>query len=236
VAGTVAADPLHRVVGVPQESEPVSLAVALGRLRAQGISALRLVIPVPGDLIGLPGPAALSALALARGSVVVTVGSVKCGAFALLPEVVDLAGGSVVRWDVVAADFSVPPCGLPTVSEADRALTEMMAEATSALAALDVARGQHDMAQRLAAVDRELRSLDLPSSLPGRAQRMIASATRLLGVVAMAVETDGGAVSAREAEARLQALRPLRTAARYALCAAYSAEAEPEFEHPATPR
>lgn len=230
VAGSVGTDPLHRVVGVPLEGEPVSLAVALGRLRAQGVTALRLVLPEAGDLTGLPGPAALSASALVAGAVIVTIAPLQQGACALLPTLVELPQGAVVRWDVVEANMSFPPYGLPTLSEADRALTEMVAETAATMAALDVARGSGDITSRLASLDRELRALRLPPSLPGRAQRLIASATRLLGVLAIAVESEGGAITANEAERRIQALRPLRAAARYALCAAYSAEAEPEPE------
>ena len=114
-----------------------------------------------------------------------------------------------------------------SLSEADRALTEALADTTGALDALDVARGRDEIGPRLAALDRALRRIDLPASLPARAQRTVATSSRLLGVLALATETDGGAVTAAEAQQRMLALRPLRTAVRYALCAAYSAAAEP---------
>jgi hypothetical protein len=224
-AAVVGDDVLHRVLGVPGEADPVTLAVALGRLRASGVRGLRLVLPEPGDLVGMPGPAALSADAALRGAAVLTVGDLDVTPWALLPTV----GASVdaLRWDVVRADWSVPPHGLPTLSEADRALSEALRDTTHVLDALEVARGRDDVAARLTAIDTDLRRIDLPSSLPARAQRMVVTATRLLSVASIAAESDGAAVTASVATRRREALRTLRTTARYALCAAYSAALEP---------
>jgi hypothetical protein len=223
----VGPDALHRVVGVPGEPDPVPVSLALARLRARGTTALRLVLPEPGDATGLPGPASFSAAAMAAGAAVVTVGPRDVPSYALLAHAAGSDGaGAVVRWDVVPVEHSVAPYGLPTLAEADRALTEALTASTRELAALDVARGRDDVAPRLARLDRALRDIDLPGTLPPRAQRLVATASRLLGVLDVAAETDGAAVTATEVRRRTEALRPLRTAARYALCAAYSAAAE----------
>ncbi|HSN05744.1 MAG TPA: hypothetical protein VLV82_00220 [Candidatus Angelobacter sp.] len=226
-AAVVGTDAVHRVVGAPGEPEPVPVSLALARLRARGVTALRLVLPEAGDPTGLPGPASFSAAAVAAGAAVVTVGPPDVPSYAALARAASSDGaGDVVRWDLVEVLHSVAPYGLPTLSEADRGLTEAMAASTSELAALDVARGRDDVAPRLAGLDRAMRDVDLPATLPARAQRLVATATRLLGVLDIAAETDGGSVTATEARGRLVALRPLRTAVRYALCAAYSAAAE----------
>ena len=226
-AATVGPDALHRVVGAPGETDAVTVAVALGRLRAQGVTGLRLVLPEAGDPVGLPGPASLTAAAVAVGAAVITVAPPEVPSYALLASVATTDGsGDVVRWDVVPVDFALAPAGLPTLSEADRALLEAIAASTQELAALDVARGRDDVAPRLRRLDRELRDVDLPPTLPPKAQRLVATATRLLGILDIAAETDGGAVTVSESLRRSTALRPLRTAARYALCAAYSAAAE----------
>jgi hypothetical protein len=224
---TVADDALHRVVGVPGESDPVPLSIALGRLRAAGVTGLRLVLPDTGDVIGMPGPPDVTAAAVAAREAVITVGPVDAGSWALVPTIAGEAGGTVVRWTLYEVPRSVPPAGLPTLSEAERGLAEAMTSTTTTLDELDVARGRDDVAPALAAFDRQLRTLLLPPTLPQRALRTVLAATRLLGVLALAVESDGAAVTASEAEARSEALRPLRRAARYALCAAYSAEVEP---------
>lgn len=224
---TVADDALHRVVGIPDEPDPVPLSIALGRLRGRGVTALRLVLPEPGDPTGLPGPALLNADALAAREVVLTLGPVGVPSWALVPQVATGSEGTVVRWDLTEANPSVPPHGLPTLSEAERGLNEAMAATTATMDALDVAKGRDDIAPALAAFDRQLQRLLLPPTLPPRAQRMIISATRLLAVLSFAAGTDGASVTAGEASSRAAALRPLRTAARYALCASYSAAAEP---------
>lgn len=224
---TVADDALHRVVGVPGETDPVPLSIALPRLRGAGVTGLRLVLPDAGDVIGMPGPPAVTAAAVAAHEAVLTVGPVEVASWALVPTASGGATGAVVRWDLLEVPRSVPPAGLPTLSEAERGLAEAMTATTTTLADLDVARGRDDVAPALAAFDRQLRSLLLPPTLPQRALRTVLAATRLLGVLALALESDGAAVTATEAAARAEALRPLRRAARYALCAAYSAEVEP---------
>jgi hypothetical protein len=224
---TVADDALHRVVGVPGESDPVPLSIALGRLRASGVTGLRLVLPDTGDVLGLPGPPEVTSAAVAAREAVLTVGPVDVGSWAMVPTVTGGAPDVVVRWDLVSATRSVPPAGLPTLAEAERALAEAMTSTTTTLSDLDVARGRDEVAPALAAFDRQLRTLLLPPTLPQRAVRTVLAATRLLGVLAVALDSDGAAVTAREASARAEALRPLRRAARYALCAAYSAEVEP---------
>ena len=224
----VGGDALHRVLGVPGEDDAVPLAVAFGRLRAAGVTALRLVLPEPGDPVGLPGPPAVTADATAAGEVVMTVSGPGTQHWALLPTAAPSDSGSVVRWDVREVPYSVHPHGLPTLSEAERALAEAVRETTSTLASLDLARGRDDVAGRLAAVERAVARVDLPPSLPSRAQRSVVQAARLLGILDVALATDGAAVTAAEMHARAKTLRPLRAAARHALCAACSAEAEPE--------
>ena len=106
-------------------------------------------------------------------------------------------------------------------------VAEAMREATQVLEGLDVARGRDALQARLIDVDRGLRRLDVPPSLPARAQRLVVTGSRLLAIVTIAAESDGAAVTASSAVQRAHALRPLRRAARYALCAGYSALADP---------
>ncbi len=223
----VADDALHRVVGIPDEPDPVPISIALGRLRGAGVTALRLVLPEPGDATGLPGPAAPNASALAAREVVLTVGPRELPSWALVPAVAPGRDGAVVRWDLLKVAPSVPPHGLPGLAEAERGLSDAMAATTATLDALDVARGREGAGPALAAFDRGVRGLVLPPTLSPRAQRLVLSGTRLLAVLAIASESDGASITTTEAERRRESLRPLRRAARYALCAAYSAEAEP---------
>ncbi|HET7902280.1 MAG TPA: hypothetical protein VFL59_13940 [Candidatus Nanopelagicales bacterium] len=229
-------DAVHRVVALPGEDEPVSLALALGRLRALGVQGLRLVLPEPGDLTGMPGPAAASAAATAAGSAVVTVAPPDVAPLALVPTAATSDRGDVVRWDVVPVEFSVAPYGLPTLSEAERSLAETMRETTEALDLIDVARGRDDVAGALARLETSVRTLPLPSSMEPRAQRAVVSATRLVGILGIAAEAESAAVTSAEQQRRADALRPLRRVAKHALCAAWSAAAEPSRGGPGTAR
>ena len=220
-------DALHRVVGVAGQDADLTVAVALGRLRGSGVTALRLVLPEPGDLTGLAGPPATNAAATAAGSAVLTVGPFDAPSLALVPTSVESERGAVVRWDVMPVERTVAPHGLPTLAEADRMVAEAMREATDSLDVLDVARGREDVASRLSRIERGLRRLDLPAALPARAQRLVVTGSRLLAITLIAAESDGGAVTARTVVERADLLRPLRRAARYALCAGYSALADP---------
>jgi len=109
VEAVTSGDALHRVAGLPGEAEPVSLALALGRLRSVGVAGLRLVLPEPGDLVGVPGPASFSSAATSCGSAVVTVGPADAPSLALLPHVAGSSSGDVVRWDVVPVEFTSAP-------------------------------------------------------------------------------------------------------------------------------
>jgi hypothetical protein len=225
-------DALHRVVGVPGDPDPVGVGVALGRLRTAGVEALRLVLPEPGDATGLPGPTSFTADAVAAGQVAIAVGPPGSPSLALLPTSASSDHGDVVRWDVVDVLQTAHPYGLPTLSEAERSLAETMTEATEALAALDLARGRDDVAGRLRALEQSVSRMELPASLPPRAQRSVVGAARLLGILEVAAGSPSAAVTAAETAARDATLRPLRRAVRHALCAAASAEAEPARPDP----
>jgi hypothetical protein len=215
----------HRVVGLPGHDDPVGWTVALGILRRDGAAGMRLVLPVPGDALGLPGPAAVTEAATDAGEVAVVTGAAP---LALVPTAAESpSGGVVVRWDLLPAAASIDTGGLPSVAEADRALAEQMREGIAALELLGLARGRDEVSARLAAAERDARRLSLPPTLPARAVRLVEQATRLAAVVSIAREDDGAAVTAHEALTRDAALSPLSRAARHALCAGYSAAIEP---------
>ena len=90
------------------------------------------------------------------------------------------------------------------------------------LADLDVARWRPEVADELMAL-RAGRRLRVPARRwRPRAVRLAALATRCRTIVDLALEDDGGSVTAAEADARRQALGPLDHAARRGLVAACS--------------
>lgn len=209
----VGADAAHDVAGLPDEADPQPLILALGRLRNQGAAGAGIALPVPGDPLGLAGPAPFNVEVLEAGEGVVLDGA----DLGLVPH---RAGPGVV-WTCHPA---VSHRQLPDPAEADTGLRRELLRATSALADLDVARWRPEVADELMAL-RRTADLGLPGSMAPRAVRLASTASRCVTVVRLALRDDGGSVSAADARARREALVPLDRAARRALVAACSASA-----------
>jgi hypothetical protein len=203
----------QRIFGLAGEQSGVNLAYALGRLRADGAVGLRLVLPRPGDVGGLPGPAAFNEQALVSGEAVLTIGGPPRG---LLANSEGEVRGAWTVYDV-APDARTPL----SLRDAEWGLDEAVREATAVLNQLDVARWEPVAARLLVA------SSDRPAGLPTtsapKAQHVLDCALRMLTIVELARRSDGAAVTSVEADTRWHVLRDLDTAARRGLEAACSA-------------
>jgi hypothetical protein len=202
-------DAAHHLVGL-DDGDATPLALGLGRLRARGVEYVALALPAPGDPCGLAGPAGFNADAVEAGEAVLLLGA----GLGLVPAQV----GSGVFWRVRPAAEPPPP----DLGEADRGLRAVLREAAELLADLDVAAWQPEVADALL----NLRRADGPSLPPGMEPRAVALATtaaRCRAIVDLARQTDGGALTAAQADARTASMRPLDRAARRALAAACSA-------------
>lgn len=221
-------DAVHRVEGLPGESGPVGLTLALGRLRTLGVTGLRVALPAPGHPLGLSGPPAFNARALDAEEAVVCHGA----ALGFVPEVYEAGPAGDVHVEVVWHCLAVreaPPADVPSLGEAERELAEALREATEVLSRLDVA-GSGPVAE--AAIEayraraergREL----LAPGYPPRAVRVLELAQRVGTLISVAYDSGhGGAVSASEMAARAEALRPVERTARRAQVAAYNAFVE----------
>ena len=205
-------DPVHRVAGLPGEPEPVTIPYALGRLRALGATGLRLVLPRPGDVAGLPGPPEFNAEALAAGAAVVATGGCT---LALLP--VTRAQWSAHRVDL---DHRTPL----SVRAAEQALGQAVRDGAAELTRLDVAAWDPAAAEVL---DRgHGHRSALPASVGADAHRLLALALRISAVVEVAAAGEGRVVTGRQVGARARVLRELDDAARHAVEAACSAPVE----------
>ncbi|MGW5209621.1 hypothetical protein ACWEQO_00045 [Streptomyces sp. NPDC004051] len=228
VLAIVGEDAVHRVEGVPGESAPVGLTLALGRLRTLGVTGLRVALPTPGHPLGLSGPPEFNARALEAGEAVVGHGA----AFGLVPRVREAGPAGDVHVEVVWHCLAVreaPPADVPSLGEAERELAEALREATKVLTRLDVA-GSGPVAE--AAID-AYRARAEPSrevlapGYPPRAVRVLELARRVGMLVSLAgANGHGGAVSASEMAARGEALRPVERTARRAQVAAYNSVVE----------
>ncbi len=221
-------DAAHRVEGLPGESGPVGLTLALGRFRTLGVTGLRVALPAPGHPLGLSGPPAFNARALDAEEAVVAYGA----PYGLVPEVSEAGPAGDVHVEVLWHCLPVreaPPADVPSLGEAERELAEALRDATEVLSRLDVA-GSGPVAE--AAVDayraRAERGREaLAPGYPPRAVRVLELAQRVGLLISVAYENGhGGAVSASEMAARGEALRPVERTARRAQVAAYNAYVE----------
>lgn len=224
----VGEDAVHRVGGLPGEPGPVGLTLAMGRLRSLGVTGLRVALPAPGHPLGLSGPPEFNARALEAEEAVVGFGA----PYGLVPEVYEAGPAGDVHVEVVWHCLPVreaPPADVPSLGESERELAEALREATEVLSRLDVA-GSGPVAE--AALDayraRAERGREvLAPGYPPRAVRVLELAQRVGLLISLAYENGhGGAVSASEMAARVEALRPVERTARRAQVAAYNAYVE----------
>jgi hypothetical protein len=208
-------DTAHRVTGLPGSSEAVPLGWALTALRGLGERRFRLVLPVPGDVRGVPAAPGLVAAALEAGQAAVG------DRLALVPEA---TGSEVVEWTAFPLAAPPPPPvedNLPRVAgELDLAVTG----AARTLAGLDVARWHPEVPALLAGLARTAPGPVLPAGHDPVAVSVLGRAHRLAQVLDLAMaDAPGGAVNHSQAAARDVALRPLADAVRAATVAAYNA-------------
>jgi hypothetical protein len=235
-------DAVHRVEGIPGESGPVGLSLGLGRLRALGVTGLRVALPAPGHPLGLSGPPDFNARAMAAEEAVITSGGRPVG---LVPELYTAGPEGDVHVEVVWHCLPVrdaPPADVPSLGEAERELAEALREATGMLARLDVA-GAGPVAQAALEAYRaraERGREVLAPGYPPRAVRVLELAQRVGALIAIACGPDdaaggghehGAAVSASEMAARAEVLRPVERTARRAQVAAYNAYVEERERH-----
>ena len=223
-------DDLHLVAGLDPLEDRLPLERAVARLRADGTTRLRVVLPAPGDLVGLPGPGPFSAAALeaAEGVLALRPDGTGTGLVPALTAHGSPFDGTVTTvawtaWPVVAAG---PDPG-PFLHDAEHDLRRGVVEVAGVLRDLDVARWRPEVAEALQDLRRQARAgLDddeLPGGYPVRARDLLVRARQLGAVVQLALEDTGGAVDTREAVERERALRGLGSLVRRARVAAYNA-------------
>ena len=206
-------DATHVVAGLPGVDGSVPLARALAELRVSGVRSLGLALPAPGDPVGIGGPRDFGSAAMEAGEAVVA------GGLGLVPRRV----GAAVEWTA----YDAWARQVVDVGEADRGLRRGLQEAAGALAALDVARWRPEAADALMNLHHAPR-LAPPPGTPARCVDLAARALQAWAIVDLALEDEGGAVSAAETAGRRAALQPLGAAARRGLVAACSPEVWPE--------
>jgi hypothetical protein len=209
-------DAAHLLGGRDAPAE--SLVAGLAAFRARGADAVGAALPAEGDLVGLGGPAAFNSASLEAGQAALVLDAASFVLTGLVPERV----GAAVTWRPMPAERRQ----LPDVGEADRELRTALMEAAETLARLEVARWRPEVADRLMNL-RHRPGLVAPPGVPTRCADLAARGLQALEITELALEDDGGALTAYDAEARRVAIAPLGRAGRRALVAAASPEVWP---------
>ena len=232
VSRVTVADDEHRVAGLDADELPLDRAV--GRLRATGVVRLRVVLPAPGDPLGLPGPGPFTAAALEAAEGVLALRAAGTGdgrGLGLVPSVTTHGSAfdgtvTTVRWTVHPVEVPAADPG-PYLHDADHDLRTGLLACVRVLSDLDVARWRPEVAEALTDLRREARrgvtDDELPGGYPSGARDLLVRARQLAAVLRLAAEDAGGAVDTRETAAREAALRELGRAVRRAHVAAYNA-------------
>lgn len=214
-------DESHRLDGAPWGDDS-ALTVSFGRLPAAGVRALRLALPVPGDLSGLSGPQALNTTALEAGEVVLLEGA-QAG---LVPHAsAPGEGAPSVRWTWhQAAEGRLDH---ESTADAARRFKTTMREATDALSELSVAGMSPETAARIGQLRQAAPArLPLPTTFQGSGRDLLEQAWSLSEILELASRDTGTARTASEIRHRAEALRGVTQAARHAVVAAANSSAE----------
>jgi hypothetical protein len=200
------------------------LVLGLGALRAAHAERFRLVLPVPGDISGLPGPPEVNSDALAAGEAVIVIGPTP--PLLLVPSV-EVHGPAMegalesVSWRVLpAARVPAPP---PPPRAAEYELAGAIRSTTTALLDLDNASARPEVLALLRDRGEAEPGPGLGPGYPPPAHALLARAERLHALLDLAALDDGAAVTASEVARRTAVLRGLSAAVRRSYEAAYDA-------------
>jgi hypothetical protein len=203
----------------PSELHPVG--VTLTDWKRSGVVALRLALPVPGDVRGLAGEPSFRAAALQSGQAVY---GADIGLTYQQGRDTPSSAGPEIFWH--RTDVVELPADPISLADAEHDLAEAIRNTATAFARRGGGSWLTDVAPALSDARRAGERLHLPASHPPRGVRLIAQAERLSAVLVLIDRDDTGELTAGAMTERKDALAPLRVAVRRALLAGYNAAAE----------
>lgn len=196
-------------------SPPTSVTFLLALLRRTAPRGhARLVLPVAGDVRGLPGPGPFSTAAIGAGEGVLFPDA----GIGVVPSTV---ADGVLRWTVHGVTEPGAPAEFVALNHAEHELRDQVRQSASVLTSLGVARHRPGVREEIAAALRARPRSLWPAGMPGQSLRVLQHADEVEAILAAAsVDDPGGALSASAATARREALRPIESAVRVARRAA----------------
>lgn len=187
---------------------------ALSRLRGEGYQAARLVLPAPGDVLGMPGPPPLQRAALSAGAAIVLHSDEYPSATVLIPAEHAWQGHQVELSPAIRSAW-------PTLRQARSEFATAIAGQAAALTELDLAADRGRKRQQVDDADAQPLP-QLPPDLAPEQFDLLRRSRMIAFLAATAASDDGAAVSAAEAGSRAMHLRELAGIARRAMAAAVS--------------
>ncbi|MEV0946652.1 hypothetical protein [Rhodococcus sp. NPDC049939] len=209
----------------PRDVGVAALLPPIRRAAADPEPHLRLVLPGPGDVRGLPAGTEFAAAALRAGEGILA-GAPGGPGLGLIPST---EGPDVLRWTVYAIDHIPLDLHHIGLGEAEYGMREAVRDAAKALETLellDTASGNDPRALVADALARSSRHR-YPAEMPARALRILDSADRVAAILGVAEKSaPDRTVSATGAATVEDLLRPLWSVVRSARGAAINATAE----------
>lgn len=202
-------------------------------------AAVNLLLPIPGDVRGLPAGTQFARDALAAGEAVL-VGAADGEAIGVVPEVLwedgeesaDQPESATLIWSV----YSLPAAPVPDpmdLGEAEYALRSAVRTAAETLAGLDLSvTGEQDPRALVEEIIEAGELHRIPDHAPDRALRVLTTAAQVDAIVMVSSGMSPiGVRSASEARITDEAIRPLSAVVRAARSAAVSAILESAWRH-----
>ncbi|KAA0023592.1 hypothetical protein [Antrihabitans cavernicola] len=204
----------------PESAGATTLLKAIRDAATPPDSTIRLVLPAPGDVRGLPIGTDFAGAAIEAGEGVI-IGTPGHNGSGLVPHLT----GAAMLWTVHGVELSPDTGERQGLGEAEYAMREAVRDAAETLGVLQrVSVGGGGDARR--SIESELADLArhrYPPELSARAQRVLDSADRVAAILTVAErEPATASVSASGAAASEDLLRPLWSAVRSARLAAYA--------------
>lgn len=182
------------------------------------------VLPVPGDVRGLPAGTEFSREALSVGEAVILTQTGTGTAVGLVPELIDDDRDTTLSWTMYALP-EVPTVDHPDLGEAEYALRSAVRSAAETLGTVEsLYHGPDDpreLVEQLLDANRHHR---IPDHAPPRAVRVLENAALVDAIVTVGADvTVTGAQSSSQALWAIEALQPLAAVVRTARAAAVQA-------------